>query len=85
MSSGVATAGDAHPLFQRLGDRSMMCLAGALQQRVVGDVLDEGVLERERRRPALSVAPHQPRFDELVELVVEILGDAGPDRAQEAE
>jgi len=40
---------DCKPLFKRCGDASMQLLSSPAQQRAVGGILDEGVLEDEGR------------------------------------
>ena len=55
------------------------------EQRVVGDVLDEGVLERERRGVALPSRCIRPDSTRCSSSVVESRPVAGPDRPQEPE
>mgnify|MGYP003694012381 CR=1 FL=1 len=48
----------------------MKLLAPAAQQRAIGRVLDEGVLEDERRLLRAAAAEYQSSFDQLVQLVL---------------
>ena len=71
------------PPGQRLGDHLMMGDPGAPEQRIVGDVLDKGVLERIGDRVDAPLALQQAGRHEVLEAALEPRLLARPDRLQE--
>src|ERR687892_2692193 len=71
------------PLFQNRGDPCMQLPASVLEHRLVGGLLDEGVLEDIRCRGEGAAAKHQLRSDELVEAVSQSIALEGGHRGKE--
>ena len=65
------------PLFQHLGDPGMQLLAPRLEERLVGRVLDQGVLEAVGRLGRRAAAEDQLGADQLFEGIVQLGSDSG--------
>ena len=64
------------PLLERGGDAAVQDAPLAAQQRAVGDILDQGVAERIRRRRRRRHPHHQLGVDEQMQLTPEVLAAA---------
>ena len=62
----LALASVRKPLFERFGDARMQLLSPAFEERLVGGVLDQRVLETVGRLGRRAVAEHQLGGDELI-------------------
>jgi hypothetical protein len=74
---------DCEPLSERCGDVGMQLLASAAQERAIGSVLNQGMLEYERPARLDTAAENQPGADELIERVSELVLAPACDRGEQ--